>query len=125
MIDNLEFTERGFKVEFLNVELIPSSSFSRKMCFIVKVDGIPFKIESSESAEMIQDLASRFGSIAQCNIPQSPAPGIRRAIPMPIESYLIDLIKEEAVSGYINNPKYVRRVKIEKIKNKYESKSCK
>lgn len=101
---DLGLTEDDFKVEIILVdaEYIDPDTFSPKIKFTAKVDGVKCNLILKLSRESIHDLHLTCTNID-------------------VEKEIEKIMKTEAIDWYVNNIKIIRKLKIEKLNRIYES----
>lgn len=104
-LTELGLNENDFKVEILKLGepeyKNPFSPLSPIRTIIAKINGVTIRCSTSVNVEMLQDLKMMHGIDVE----------------LEIENHL----KSEIINFYINDIRYERKAKLQKIKEKYES----
>jgi len=98
---DLGLTEDDFTFEFVDfVDLTyPYGGFHPRRTLIAKVNGVICKFRTNINIELMQDLSHFHNFNAK--------------------SELDKIMKEETIKYYINSNQFIRKLKLEKIKEKY------
>ena len=102
-LHDLGLTEDDFKFEIIEVGEATYnnhfSPFSPRRTLTVKICGVQIKVRTEVNLELAQDLESAFNLDVKENIDK--------------------ILKEEAINCYINSKQFIRKLKLNKIKEKY------
>ncbi len=90
-ISELGLSENDFTFELIEI--------GKSKILIAKIDDITFKISSIMSVEFKEDL---------------------KWLGLDIDAEFEKILKEEAINSVINNNQFIRKLKLKKIKEKYE-----
>jgi len=100
---DLGLTEKDFTFEFINFTDLSYHplTFTPSRTLVAKVNGVMCKVKTNVNIEMAKDIEAATGVNASKEVER--------------------LLKEEAINWYINNIKFVRKLKLKKIISNYET----
>jgi len=96
--------EKDFKIEILKLTepeyINPFSHFIPTRTIIAKINGVTIRCSTSVNIEMLNDLKS----MSSINV----------------DAEIEKLLKRDVINLYINSNQYIRKAKLQKIKENYE-----